>query len=559
MKYFLSLLILSSSFLIFGQTPDILLDERYHHLIDREDIKNPQGFTSVKPYNRADVIDRFNHADTANYNSLDKDNKEKYILVDNHLFIDSLEGNGASKKPVLRHFYGHKPDLYSYKSDAFRFSINPMLDLKAGGKLAVGDRMFLNTRGVEVKGNIDNKVGFYSMIGESQLRYPEYMNDVVLKTSAVPGENYWSKFKATGVDFRTAVGYINLNATKHIKLKFGYDKNFIGDGYRSMILSNTSGNYTFLKLDTKVWKINYTNIFAELTADVNGNRNGVYGSVDHPKKYLAFHRLSVNIRPNLNIGFFESIIYGGDTLGNSSFDVNYLNPIIFYRTVESNLGSQGNALMGMDFKWNFLNHFSLYGQGVLDEFLFAHIKAQDGWWANKYAGQIGLKYIDVAKVKGLDAQLEMNAARPFIYSHTHSSSSYSHFNQALSHPLGANFNEIIAILRYQPRYNIYLTAKYFNIKQGLDTASANYGSNILLPNPTRVVHNAEGTGHTQLQGNKTTTHLVVLSASYMLRHNLFLEGDLYLRKSEDALGNTTKTAFLQAGLRFNLPSRLYDF
>lgn len=559
MKYFLSSLILSCSIISLAQSPDILLDQRYHHLIDREDIKNPKGFTAVKPYNRADIIDRFESTDSSNFSSLDKENRENYLLTDNYLFLDSLDGNWVSTKPLLKHFYGNKPDLFAYKSKDFRFSVNPILDLKVGGKISNGERIFLNTRGAEIKGSIDNKIGFYSMLADNQLRYPEYMQSKVLLNGAVPGENFWKAFKQQGVDFFTAKGYINFHATKHIKIKFGYDKNFVGDGYRSMILSDNAGNYSFLKVDTKIWKFNYTNIFADLTADYNWGSYGTSGAKDFDKKYMTFHHLNMNVRPNLNIGLFESIIYGGDTTGRNSFDINYMNPIIFYRAVESNLGSGGNALMGMNFKWNFLKHFSLYGQGVLDEFLFSHIKAQDGWWANKYAGQIGLKYIDIASIKGLDAQLEMNAARPFIYSHTRKSSSYSHFNQSLAHPLGANFNEIIAIMRYQPKYNILLTAKYFNIKQGLDTGSSNYGSNVLAPNDTRIVYNPEQTGHNQLQGNKTTTHLIVLSGSYMVKHNLFVEGDLYLRKSNDELGNNAKTAFLQAGVRWNLPSRQYDF
>ena len=102
MKYFLSFLIFTSFFIGLAQTPDILLDQRYHHLIDREDIKNPHGFTAVKPYNRADLIDRLEKTDSSNFNALDKENRAKYLLTDNYLFIDSLEGNGVSKKPVLK-------------------------------------------------------------------------------------------------------------------------------------------------------------------------------------------------------------------------------------------------------------------------------------------------------------------------------------------------------------------------------------------------------------------------------------------------------------------------
>ena len=55
-----------------------------------------------------------------------------------------------------------------------------------------------------------------------------------------------------------------------------------------------------------------------------------------------------------------------------------------------------------------LESFSLYGQVVIDEFSFSEIKNRTGWWANKQGYQVGLKYIDVANVSNLDAQIEWN-------------------------------------------------------------------------------------------------------------------------------------------------------
>ena len=54
-NYFIALLLFLMSFSLLSQAPDIVLDQRQHHLIDRMDIQNPQGFTGFKPYNRSDV------------------------------------------------------------------------------------------------------------------------------------------------------------------------------------------------------------------------------------------------------------------------------------------------------------------------------------------------------------------------------------------------------------------------------------------------------------------------------------------------------------------------
>src|SRR4029079_4025980 len=72
-----------------------------------------------------------------------------------------------------------------------------------------------------------------------------------------------------------------------------------------------------------------------------------------------------------------------------------------------------------------------------------------------------------------------NQIRPFTYQHFDSIGSYTHYNQPLAHPLGANMNEFIGILSYQPLPKLYLTGKAIFYKQGLDSAGYNFGSNPL--------------------------------------------------------------------------------
>ena len=68
---------------------------------------------------------------------------------------------------------------------------------------------------------------------------------------------------------------------------------------------------------------------------------------------MTMHHLSVNLSKKLNIGFTESVVFQRDSTTGSGFDLNYLNPVIFYRFVESFQGSADNTFIGLDFKWNF--------------------------------------------------------------------------------------------------------------------------------------------------------------------------------------------------------------
>jgi hypothetical protein len=550
MKYFASGLFLLIAQLVFSQTSDVLLDQRYHHLIDRQDIKKPSGFTAVKPYYRKDVLQRLKTpADSLN---------DAYLLIDNYLFNDSNLVEYQSKKPILKYFYRNKADFYAYRGKDFNLAVNPVYELKMGGKMDNGDWLFQNSRGLEIKGNLDQKLGFYSLLTDNQLRVSDYVAKQIQSSGAVSGENFWNSYRTTGFDFLSSVGYLNFSPIKHVRIKFGYDKNFIGDGYRSLILSGNAGNYTHLKIDTKIWKINYTNIFADMTADINYGAFGTSGAKNYPRKFVSIHHLGINLRKNLNIGVFESIVAGGDTAGASQFDLNYLNPMIFYRSIERDLGSGGNAIMGGNFKWNFLNHFSLYGQVILDEMVVKHVLARDGWWANKYGGQAGLKYIDVAGIQGLDLQIEGNFVRPYTFSHTFKTSSYSHFNQSLAHPLGANFRELLSIVRYQPNQKIFLVAKLFYIQKGLDYLGENYGGNVLSVNTTRIKRPQE-LGHNLLQGDKTTIQLLSFTASYMIKHNVFFDLEFLHRQSKSVFASPTKDTYLRMGLRMNLAQRVFEY
>jgi hypothetical protein len=67
--------------------------------------------------------------------------------------------------------------------------------------------------------------------------------------------------------------------------------------------------------------------------------------------------------------------------------------------------------------------------------------------------QLGAKYINALGIKNLDLQLEYNRVRPFTYSHRDSVANYTHYNQPMAHPLGANFSETIGYCIINRRQN----------------------------------------------------------------------------------------------------------
>jgi hypothetical protein len=536
------------------------LNEDYYHLIDRYEVKAggimPQLFTTVKPYKRSAIIGYIDslRALDAFASAADRFNYE-------YLRIDSWEWSASpgadSHRPLLKHFYKKVSDFYSVATPEFDLHVNPVLYLGVGKDSRRDEALYINTRGIEVRGMVDKKVGFYTYLADNQSLLPSYVAERVDTTGVVPHEGFWKRFKeGRGVDFLHARGYITFEATKNINLQFGHDRFFIGNGYRSLTFSDYSPPALFLKGNVKVWKLNYLFLLNQMTATRDGRAaNGVFRG--YPNKFVALHHLSVNIGKKLNVGVFESVIFSpDDTTGTDHFRLEYLNPIIFFRAIEQQNGSTDNVLLGFDFKWNALKRLSLYGQFMLDEFVIDHIRDGNGWWANKFGVQLGAKYIDAFGVSNLDLQGEINVIRPYTYSHHSIFGSYTSYKQPLAHPMGANLKEVVGIVRYQPAGRLNFTGKLVLTDTGQDPRGENWGGDILKDYRTRQSEFENKIG----QGVSNEILFGSFTASWQIKHNLFADATVVLRRSESVQPvYDNNTSLTSVALRWNIAQRLYDF
>lgn len=556
MKRIFSVIIVLASFYHAGaQSTNATLNEDYYHWIDRYEIKSgkivPGFFTTIKPYKR-DIIIKYLDTLTTEEVFTSRTDQFNRDYLRNDSWEWSRPETNESKKPFLKKLYRKKSDLVHVDIPEFDLHVNPVLYLGAGSDNRLDHPTMINTRGVELRGMIDRKVGFYTYLTDNQSNLPSYVDEMMLLNPVVPHEGFWKDFKDNGVDYLQARAYIDFNVSKHIYLQFGNDRTFIGNGYRSLIFSDYSPPTLFLRANVRVWKINYMYQLNRMVADTKSSNKSRY-----PEKFMVFHHASINIGKKFNLGVFESVVFSPkDSTNNNTFDASYLNPVIFYRAIEQQYGSSDNALLGMDFKWNAFKKVSFYGQAVLDEFVLDEIKAGDGWWANKFALQGGIKYIDALGVSNLDLQAEVNAVRPYTYSHTTQYGNYSNYRQSLAHPLGSNFNELIGIVRYQPIPRLNLVAKATYVDIGRDGEDENWGSDILKASQTRE----QEYGNTIGQGNSNKIVSLYMTASYMLKHNLFLDASQVIRQSKcDLEFYNNNTSITSVALRWNIPQRLYDF
>ncbi len=304
--------------------------------------------------------------------------------------------------------------------------------------------------------------------------YNSYLSDSL---GVIPGFGKKNLFL-----FGNTIGHFSYAPADFITFELGNDKNFFGDGYRSLLLSDNASPYPFFKTDVHIWKINYIWMISRMQGFDTRYSDSV---TDFYPKITYTHYLSFNLLKRLNFSMFETVVTSPyDSLdAHRGLDFNYLNPVIFYRPIEIQIGSPDNVLVGFSGHLRLFKSTIFYGQIFIDEMIFSHIKSPDEYWDEKYGLQAGYKCYNTFGIKNFFTQVEFNAVRPYTYSHLNPVRSYTHLNQPLAHPLGANFAEAVAIASYQYK-DFFAEIKLTYAKFG-DNDTTNYGRDPLLSYASR--------------------------------------------------------------------------
>jgi len=459
-------------------------------------------------------------------------------------------------------------NMVQIQGEDYWLALNPIVDLQMGKASDIdASYTYVNTRALNFRGGLGKQINFTTTFFESQGRFAGYFNNYAesIKPSGgnpaiIPGIGIAKRFKSDAYDFPLAEANITFAPSKIFDFQLGYGRNFIGDGYRSLLEGDGASPYPYFKINTTFWKIKYTNTYMWLK-DV---RPDVTEEKTYASKFMANHYLSWNVSNKLNLGFFESVVWTDSN--NRGFDINFVNPIIFYRAVEFGSSSKsGNALLGLTGKYKWNNNINLYGQFLIDEFSVSDVKAADKSWKNKFGFQVGAKYFNAFNIKDLLFQLEYNHVRPYVYSHSAVITNYGHNNQSVGHQWGGNFKELVAIARYHKgRY--YTDAKFTIGTRGLDfdtpEDSFNYGGNIYKSyDEDRPYDKGVKVG----QGNKTNIFIADIQAGYLVNPitNLKFFGSFIYRNFDPTQETATtfkqSTTWFTIGLRSDIFNWYFDY
>ena len=486
----------------------------------------------------------------------ERDIEEINLILEKNSEWSTDENFGDSDYSLFDIFFKKKADFLFVKKKDFSLAVNPIINYQQMVEIGNADQfLFQNRKGIELRASIKDRIGIYSSFMDNQERGPSHHQRYVTRGEAIPnGPTYYKAFKPQKAgrahDYILANAYVDAEIIENtLNMSFGHNRFHMGDGYRSLFLSDLGSNYLFFKINTQFWKINYQNTFMELTPQFERSTDRLL-----PKKYASMHHLSMNVTDWLNLGLFEGVVFSRE----NNFELQYLNPVILYRYVEQSIGSPDNAMLGMNFKINPNVKAQFYGQFMLDEFKFDELTSGTGWWANKYAYQLGAKFVDPFKVNNLLVQLEYNRIRPFMYSYFNSVADYSHNNQPLAHPYGANLSELILSVNYKPHKKIYVQwESFFNAQGRNNSDSVSYGGNIFRRSSTRnddrQINMFNGFASTVLYSN--------LNVSYEIKPNLFFDvgGGLRKESAETSYNPSDNSAFIYSGLRWNTTRRRYNY
>lgn len=380
-------------------------------------------------------------------------------------------------------FNSHLIHLHSDSKakESFDLFIDPLLNFEFGKDLAdaSGEQLYTNTRGILAGGHLGKRVYFETLLSENQSFFPSYIDSFAIDSKVIPGQGRWKTFKTTGYDYAFSSGFVSVQAGQHLNLQVGHGKHKIGNGYRSLFLSDNSFNYPYARV-TQQWfrgRLQYSNLYTVFMNLVPALENPPPGTEAlYQKKAASFQYLSLNVNKRLSLGFFQSLMWEpADGNNQQHLDFRYFNPVIFTNLAAFGLNDpKHNLMLGLELNFKVTKTLSFYGQAVLDD------PAPKGYNTKEGRGyQAGFRYFDVFGLKNLFLQSEYNYTGKALYntSETNTVPYYTHYNQNLASAF-VNGNELVLLGSYTYK-RFYLNGKINLQSRGSINAEASYTTQML--------------------------------------------------------------------------------
>jgi hypothetical protein len=232
-------------------------------------------------------------------------------------------------------------------------------------------------------------------------------------------------------------------------------------------------------------------------------------------KFLSLHRLGLNLKGFLKIGFTEAI------LSADSLEPLYLNIFLPFYLSQWGKDRDDNIMWSLDFQVHLFRSI-IYGELLIDDYMF-----EDDPYPDKLAYQIGIKSLIW---KGLMAKVNYTSVDKWVYTHEEPQNVYERNGRCLGYPLGNDVDELSMEIKLLSQYNLVPHARVGWLRKGEGSIHLPYeeeGGSINPPFPSGVV-------------DKTVT--LGIGASYNLLRNFYFTIDIsksYRYNEDHVNGNDT--------------------
>ena len=504
--------------------------------------------------------------------------QENDVPLQRDIYID-VERNAAKRgarihtglKPVigsradLTNVMGHRVDSSKYyywiterlnkthfvevKGSDFRLSADPLFQFEFGSdqgdptSYADTNRYYHNMRGFVLAGDLGTKISFRTMFQENQALLPQYLFDQSLASGVISGQGRVKITERRVLDYGWSQGNVSYTPTPWLNVQLGHGKHFVGHGYRSVLLSDHAPGAPFLKFSaiTTNKRLQYTTWVSKFQSGVTPSDRLPTGQSSEELFYWMhgrFNHLSVDLG-RVQVGLFESTLFQNiDSTGVRPFDPLELNPVMGINTVVNGFKGTNKSLVGLDIRIKLTDKGYLYGQFATDD-------PQD----QRFAYQAGMRWFDVIR-KDIHLQVEYNAAQPFMYTNDPSKLAYKQSGLPLAHPMGAYFNEVVAIL----------DAGFGRIIGQAKMVLANYTRD---PAPSEVYGGSLLVSEGKVEGplGPVKQELAYLDVNLNYQLNPHTNMRVFLGMQRRSLTNSSddgQSTYLYVGIRTALFNRYYD-
>lgn len=366
----------------------------------------------------------------------------------------------------------YRKHLIEITSKDCYITISPAANISSGKDFTdTSDRRLMqNTRGVFVEGDFFKKFSFATSFYENQARFTPYetnyyssvgeryqnsAGEYFAQNAVIPGAGRTKDFKGDGYDYAFAVGYFSYKPIKQVRITAGNNPQFIGDGHRSLLLSDNSFAAPYLRLDWKLNpKFNFTyyrsRLINLLRRSVSSSAEVYYETKGHSVNYFTY-------KPNdkMSVSLFEGSIWNrGDSLTSTTSHPLYYNPVPFVSSLILDGKNEVVSLLGINVNYQLGEKHRLYGQLAMND-----------WNSNKMGYQLGYRGYNFFGLTDFMLQVEFNDVPTKMYEASNPRLNYSHFNLPLAHTKGSGFKELILRANYEYiHWFIDVKMAYYNLK-----------------------------------------------------------------------------------------------